>query len=502
MKKFFQDRKRFFYLVSPAIIGGIYLILCFLNLNQSVNLAESQNIYYTHFDFAKITEFSSANAYPPLFLFALKAWAHLCGNSIVTMCALSAIFGAIALVSAFLWLKYKYGSTVAILSTFMMSISPILIHFGQEISPVSMLMAIIFASTFFLQLAIDTGKKYWWVVYVALMLAAMFTHYFAIFAFIAHFAYLAIIYREKVFKQKFIYVYLLPIIVFTLWVFAPNHSAYLATELSTTSITNFWSQAIFYEQGSSVSNWLIIPNLIYTIIALFLMIRYRQKIKLLLCMIIIPVIGLILLSLPPMQSAFQSSLIAYAQVSINITTGAVLVLYGRELFAKKRKRSKKLLLRHPEIAAIAVSIIVVVIPFFGLISVLNKGNYDLESGQKPTIAQVFGDILSLDRGENLSIIATSPDVYYELSAYESYHHDVNFTDELFEPDEVLKQTYFGHISDLDKFLETRDGIWLVGVTPDSDTIHFPRDNWRVASIANMQYGDTSTRYQILKLEKE
>jgi 4-amino-4-deoxy-L-arabinose transferase-like glycosyltransferase len=502
MKKFFQDRKRFFYLVSPALIGGIFLILCFLNLNQSVSSIESQNIYYTHFDFSKITELTSTNAYPPLYYFVLKIWAHICGNNIATMRLLSAIFCAIALVFAFLWLKYKYGSTVAILSTFMMSISPILIHFGQEISPIAMLIAIVFASTFILQLAIDSGKNYWWILYAFLVIVGMTTHYFAILAFLAHFIYLAFIYRQKLFHQKFVYIFLLPILIFMFWVFAPNHDAYLTPELSITSIADFWTEATFYEQGSGVSNWLVIPNVIITITAVLLTIRYRKKLILLSCMVAVPVLGLIILSLPPMSSIFQTQFIAFAQVSINVLAGVALVLYGRDKFSQKRKRSKKLLIRHPEIAVIPVVIVIVSMPFFGLVSVLTKGNYDFTTNQKPTIAQVFTDITTLDRGENLSIIATTPEIYYGLSSYESYHHDVHFADELFEPDSVLQQTYFGRISDLDKFLGSRDSIWLIGEKVENDTLSLPRENWRVASIANTQYDDAGKHYQILKLEKE
>ena len=72
MKKFFQDRKRFFYLVSPALIGAIYLIACFISINQSITLGESYNMYLTRFDFGKITELAAANACPPLYFFVLK----------------------------------------------------------------------------------------------------------------------------------------------------------------------------------------------------------------------------------------------------------------------------------------------------------------------------------------------------------------------------------------------------------------------------------------------
>ena len=82
MKKYLQERKRLIYLVSPALIGAIYLIACFVSMNQSIWLGESYNLYLARFDFAQIAELASANACPPLFFFVLKIWAHFCGYNI------------------------------------------------------------------------------------------------------------------------------------------------------------------------------------------------------------------------------------------------------------------------------------------------------------------------------------------------------------------------------------------------------------------------------------
>ena len=485
MKKFLQERKRFIYLVSPALIGAAFLFLCFTNLNQSISYPESYNLYQTRSDFASIWNASVSNAeQPPLYLLILKTWTHFAGHNVATARALSAILGAITIVCAFIWLKYKYGSTIAIVSSFMMAISPVLIHSGQEISPTALLIAIIFAATLFLQFAIDNGKKIWWMLYALLVIAGMLTSYYAAFAWIAHLVYLAMIYRKKLFHLKFIYIYLLPIVMYIPWMFSSNYGA--STELSMPGVAGIFTKALLYDQAANASNWLLIPFLFEIILLIILAVRLRQKTRLLTALITVPIIVMILLSLPPLKTVFSADNIVYSMVALNIFAGTLLVLFARQLFAKKRKKSKKFWLRHPEIKVAAAAILIVAVPIIGIASVYAKGNYDFESGKKSTSAILFENIVTLDRSENLSIVTLSRDTYYELSAYESYHHDVHWLDRI----------------DLDQFLENRDAIWLTDVAPTSGTFEFPREGWRISMIANMKFDDAGEPYQILKLERE
>ena len=140
-------------------------------------------------------------------------------------------------------------------------------------------------------------------------------------------------------------------------------------------------------------------------------------------------------------------------------------------------------------------------------STLNAyGNYNFVTCNKATAKELYESIVALDGGENLSIISADPWLYYDLAAYTSYHHDVNFIDEttdyLYGSLKPLEQSYFGKIDDLDKFLADREAIWYVGTEPEEGYLEFPRENWRVVTSASMQFDDRGNRYQILKLERE
>ena len=503
MKKFLAERKRFIYLVAPAMIGAFFLILCILNINQSVSTAEAYNLYLTRFDFKHIWQFATTNANPPLYYCVLKIWAHIFGHSVSIMRILSAIFGAVAIVFAYLWLKYKYGVMAAIISTFLMSLSPILIHAGQTMDASAMIVATVCAATFFLQVAVDNHHRSWWIIYAILLALGIWTSNLFILVMLAHFLYLLFIFRKKIIHQKpIILSFVLPLVAsLPLW---PSilRTDLPETNINITNIASFWTQSLFYETAEDIANWLLILAIFATIAIVFLMIRFRKQLHMLTSLIFVPLIGLMLLSISPLHSAFSVSQISYSAVALSILVGVAFTLQIRSRFARKHKKVS--FFRKSYWSLAVISMILGATFIYGLNAVFAKGN--LDNDVKPTAQNLYSDLLVIDNRENLSIIANSTEIYYELSAYETSQHDVHFTEEI-SPlstniEAPLHDTYFGRINDLDDFLASRDSIFYVGVCPASGYIDFPRTNWRVATFANLQYNDDGACYQILKLEKE
>ena len=130
---------------------------------------------------------------------------------------LSVFCGAIAILFAYLWLKYKYGATAAITASALLAISPVFVRYGQEMRMYTLVLAIVFAATYVLQLAIDDGKKRWWVLYAVLLAAGMWTHYFCALAWFAHLVYLFIVYRKKFFQKRIILTYVGAVLLFVIW---------------------------------------------------------------------------------------------------------------------------------------------------------------------------------------------------------------------------------------------------------------------------------------------
>ncbi|MBR3163848.1 glycosyltransferase family 39 protein [Candidatus Saccharibacteria bacterium] len=502
------------------------------NLTRSIWFDESFSAYLTRFDFAHIWEFTAADVHPPFYYFVLKAWAKLFGRTDFSLRSLSMVFGAIAILMAFLWLKYKYGTIAAIFGTFLLSISPTLVRYGQEMRMYTLIVAIVFAATYVLQLAIDHGGKKWWFLYACLLALGMWTHYFVVFAWIAHFFYLLKIYKKRLFKQPVLKVYFLAVLLFLPWV--PGLISQIADvqghgfwvpALSFNGLANYWTEALVYEKASQTQNWLLILALVNTGLFVYLLYKYRRNFVLLRYLATIPVVILVLLSMPPLNSMFIPRYLIYAIAALPLIGGVGCAFFMRDSIlhaerAAKKRRAKAVaktpshiivepavaLWRRPIVRAFVCLAIFAATSLCGLRAVAVHGSYNFDSNAQSASRELYSDLLALDAGKNLPIIAASPWLYYDLSFYADGAHQMFFLDETTKYDygsmRPLEKTYFGKIRDLDRFLSNKTEIWYVGSTPELDNLSFPRDDWEISEISNFRYNEYSDSYQILKLTKK
>jgi uncharacterized membrane protein len=298
----------------------------------------------------------------------------------------------------------------------------------------TLVLAIVFAATYVLQLAIDNQKKRWWIIYAILVAAGMWTHYFCAFAWLAHLVYLIVIYRKRIFQKKIILTYVLAVVLFLPWV--PSllsqtksvESGFWIAAVSFESVSSYWSQALVYRDASDVTGWLLPLLSIASIILLTFAVKYRQKMKLLLIMAIIPFVSLILLSMPPLTPLFIPRYILFAIVSISLIAGVGLVLYSRSPLPKQKKRAQKALItRRITIGVTAVAFLLTSIA--GLVSLYTIGNYNFDSKTKSASKDLYETIVALDGGENLAIISASEWLYYDMSFYSTKEHSVYFMNE-------------------------------------------------------------------------
>lgn len=512
MKKSLQSRKRLLCLVAPALIGALYLVLCIINLNQSIWFDEAYGSYITRFDFGQMLSFTAADVHPPLYYILLKTWAHFFGHTVYAMRMMSAVFGAIAIVFAFLWLKYKYGSGVATLGSLMLAIAPVFVRYGQEMRMYTLVVAIVFAATYVLELAINNRKKIWWVLYAVLLAAGMWTHYFVAFAWVAHLIYLIHVYGKKIFQKRIILTYVGAVALYLPWLPSlisqtgdVQGNGFWIKDITINGIASYFTETLLYNNADGISGWLLVLFFATLITIIALAVRYRKKLTMLFCLAIAPVVGLVLLSLPPLAPMFISRYLVYAMLAISLIEAVTLALFARDAFAKKSTQ-KLAFYRRPAVSVAIVAALFIGTSVCGLASVYHFGNYNFITVTKSTSKELFDSIVELDAGENLSIISNDPWLYYDLATYTSYHHDVNFIDEQTEYPygslKPLKESYFGKINDLDAFLADREAVWYVGSAPEEGQLEFPREGWYATTEATMQFDERGYTYQILKLERE
>ena len=483
------------------------MLLCIFNFRQSLSLTESLSSYITRFDLGSIWNFAANNSEPPLYYLALKGWAHFLGHTDFVMRMFSAVAGAATILFTFLWLKYKYGLKAATIAGFLLSISPAFVHYGQEMTMVCFVAAIVSAATYFLQLAIDNGERKWWIIYTFLMIAGLWTSQYVALAWCAHLVYLVMIFGKKIWKKKIWLPYLVATITFIPVVVkllkAPAVQS-TATDISTP--ISFLSETIYYMNPGELQGWILVLAILTIIAIAVAAIRYRKKTSLLLSMILAPVVLLMVLSMMSSNINFEPKHIVFAMLSIPVLAGIDITFLLNE---RINKRKKIAFWKRPKIIAVYIGFLVICSSIVGIVSTYAKGNYGLDSGTRATNRDLYNAIMDANYDRDLPIVVNSPQLFLELSSYTSEYHPILFIDEMAKYDDaklaILKDSYFGKINDFDGWLNEHSSFWYVGVAPENpykDNLATPRKNLRATEIINQQFDEHGDIYQILKLERE
>ena len=401
MKDLLTRNKRLICWLAPACLGLLYMILCFVNMRQSIWFDESYSAYLTHFDFGKIWSLTAADVHPPLYYFILKTWAHFFGHTDFAMRSLSTIFGAITILFVFLWVKYKYGKRAAIVSSFLLSISPIFVRYGEEMRMYTLVTAILFAATYFMQLGIDTKQKKWWVVYGVLVALGMWTHYFMALAWFAHLIYLLWIYGKKFWTKKVFLCYVLAIVLYLPWL--PSLLSQVHTvengfwigAAGVNTVVNYWTEAILFQKANKIINWFLILAILESVMVLAIFIKTHKKMKLLSLLALVPVGTLLLLSMPPLKPMFVSRYVIYSMIcAAALIPGVGLVcLMNTPVVKRKQKKVAEL----KKCALIAGAFVVLILgSVVGIQTVYADGNVNLSNGSKSTSRELYEAIAEMD----------------------------------------------------------------------------------------------------------
>jgi uncharacterized membrane protein len=494
MKAFWQRHERKIQILAPTLLGVLYIILCAVNLRQSVWFDESYGAYLTRFSFGEIWEMTAVDVHPPLYYFLLKLWTMLFGHTDFGMRFMSVFLGAIAIVFAWQWLKRKFGVKPALLATLLMAISPMMIRYGQEMRMYTLAMAIIFGATYVLQLAIDTKKRRYWVVYGVLMALGMWTHYFVALIFLAHLVYLIYIYRKKIFQKNIILSYGLAVALYVPWLPAFLMQANEVqqgfwignTELVT--ITDYFAMTTLYRETAGIIDWLVPLMLAIFGGLIFLVRKLDKKSMLLKIMAFVPPVLLLLISMPPLTPMFVDRYVVYSMICLSLVVGV-----GIMTIRFKRKA-----------VPFVIAILFIGASVAGVANVYSLGNYNFVTNSRSDAKALF-EYVALNSEPGQPIISNSEWLYYDLAFYGNEQNPVYFVDELVTYEwgshRPLEWHSFGKIVDLDAFLEEHEVVWFVGSKPRNDALSFPREGFNVLQDIILDVNVNQAPYQALQLSR-
>ncbi|MBQ9017373.1 glycosyltransferase family 39 protein [Candidatus Saccharibacteria bacterium] len=350
------------YSFLPLLFVAIYVALCLINIRGSIWFDESYSAYLVRGDFGQIWSETAQDVHPPLFYFLLKIWSGIFGTSDFAMRFMSVFFGALAIIMAFHLLKRWFGGKTATVATAFLALSPFLIRYGQEMRMYTLIFAIVIGATYALDLALETKKKRYYIIYAVLLALGMWTHYFTALAWLAHVVYLTAVKKINIFKKPFLWTYALAVLLFLPWIpafltqTATVQQGFWIPGVTFSTLPDYLSEVTIYREFSShVDAWYALALIIWS--ALFGIVLYKTlksptkekslaletpkkitklsltktlkkrntSLLLLLVLVAVPPAILFVLSMPPLSSMFVSRYVTYSAILLWALVGVLVV---------------------------------------------------------------------------------------------------------------------------------------------------------------------------------
>ena len=312
----------------PLLLACLYMFLCTLNLKSSIWFDESYSAYLIRGDFGQIWYETAQDVHPPVFYFLLKIWSLIFDTSDFALRFMSVFFGAICIILAFHLVKRWFNVRTATIATVFLALSPLLIRYGQEMRMYTLVFAIVLGATYALDLALETKKKRYYILYGVLVSLGMWTHYFSALAWIAHVVYLTAVQKINIVRKPFLFVYLGAILLYLPWLpillvqFTTVQAGFWIPGVTLSTFPDYFAElTVFKDTAEGAEAWLalaLIAMLVVLIITTARVLKFsrnkkqRQKLSLLALLAFLPPAILFLLSMPPLSSMFVTRYVVYS----------------------------------------------------------------------------------------------------------------------------------------------------------------------------------------------
>ena len=504
--------KEFAVLASALVV---YLSVALATIGaSSVWFDEAFGAYLIRFNFADVARYTASDVHPPLYYWALKLWSSWFGYNEVAMRSMSVVFGVIALVFGWLLVRRWFGRRVAATSLALMVITPFFIRYSQEMRMYTMVVAIGLAATYVLTLADKTRKSWQWAIYGLLVGIGLLTHYYAALIWVAHWAWRLLELRSSglrgkavwraFFSRGWLYAHLIALALFAPWIGAlisqfqdVQANGFWIPAVTISTPISFLTDTVVYLQEKSLVSWGAIVFGIYAVgLLLFVVTVYRRVgtirkkyFLLVLLLATVPLLLLILASLPPLRPSFVDRYVTTSALAVSMIIGITIGLSRG--FVSNRVRW-------------SVFIATVALFGYGISNVYRLGNYNTDKSEANSTRQVVDEIRK--REPNASIVADSPWIYYEAAFYSTAASPVSFIDANTEYKYgsllMLKENDLGKIKDLTDFESTHATFWYVG-RPGNNEETAPSanlkgvDSFRINDTLNGNPDYEAVKYQVL-----
>jgi mannosyltransferase len=487
--------------LAAAVISFVTVTL-FNVTNAAIWFDEAFSSYLIQFNFWDIAKYTADDVHPPLYYWLLKMWTWVFGNGEFGLRTMSILFAVATIVLTFFLVRKLFGRKAALVSLLFLALSPMLVRYADEARMYTMSAFLVVSATYALVKATELKQRRWWVFYGVLVALGMWTHYFTIFVWLAHWAWHAwmthsngIAFKawwKKFFDKDWVVAHIVAVAVFLPWL------PFMLKQLGIVQFTGFWigpvgvdtptnyaTNIFYYLEHGQVQSWLALALLATVILVIVLIPKVyksfakveKTKFVLISSLAFVPPILLFLASLPPLRSSFVERYLIPSIVFYAVFMAIVLVV------GTKKWR--------PIFRALPILVIAGMM-IFGITNVYKYGNYNKNTNVHIVTRDVIKEIQRTGHSGE-PIIATSPWIFYEAIPYNTTEHPIYFIDAntqyIYGSLDMLKDNDMHKIKDLDAFAKANPVIWYLGQADSGDIAPY-KDSWQ--KIQTVAYSDSLT----------
>ena len=302
-----------FVALTIIFLIGAFLRLTALN-RQSLWFDEADVVVRALQPLGQVMEtFVAPGENGPIYNIMLALWIRMAGISEIAVRLPSAVFGVIALPLIYLLARRIAGSTVALIATALLAISPYHIWYSQEAKMYTMVVALALGSTWALVTALERNERWWWVAYAVVTTLMFYTHVATILVFGAQLLYAIGTWREWSSRRRpwliAIGVLTLPYIPIGLWamrVIGGQADTWHPAVTLWSALETFAVKFAVDRYDDDIRIWASILYAVLAVAGIAGLAYWRRREKwwlLVALLVVVPVIGLWLVSLQ--QSVFS-----------------------------------------------------------------------------------------------------------------------------------------------------------------------------------------------------
>ncbi|HEX3046585.1 MAG TPA: glycosyltransferase family 39 protein [Bacillota bacterium] len=232
-------------LIIWGVLFCLQVIILWVGItHEGVWYDEACSVGIIRHPISEIWQVVKGDVHPPLYFFMLKVFTSFFGNSVLVMRSLSAL----AILAVFLLgigpIRRACGKTVGFWFSFFVMVTPIYLGMAQEIRMYTWAVFFVTGSLLYAYLAMAEGKKRDWILFGGFMLAAIYTHYYALMAMVILCGLITLWFcfnLKKRFNFMFLIVTGVAILCFLPWIFGFSY------QVGGISHGNYWIPPVTFE---------------------------------------------------------------------------------------------------------------------------------------------------------------------------------------------------------------------------------------------------------------